>query len=163
CRVTISPDGERIAFLAPLDGVLNVWLAPLGDPAAAKPLTRITDRDVHYQLWWPFDSRHVVFFREQGGDENWQAHHVDTATGDIRTLTRGPGVRSYIQQTSARFPGELLISHNARDKRHSDVFRVNVASGESTLLFRNEEFSWIFTDPQFRARWGVRYRRDGGY
>src|SRR5215813_11897028 len=62
---TISPDGKRLAFLAPVDGVQNVWLAPLNDLDAAKPLTRISDRDVMNKLAWPHDNRHVVFFREQ--------------------------------------------------------------------------------------------------
>ena len=162
-RVTISPDGKLIAFLGPVDGVLNVWLAPIADPAAARPLTRITDRDVLNQLWWPHDNRHVVFFREQGGDENWQAHRIDIATGDIRALTPGPGVKSYVQQVSARFPGEMLISHNQRDKRYFDVHRVNVATGESKLVARNDEFAWMFSDPQFRVLWGIRYRADGGF
>jgi dipeptidyl aminopeptidase/acylaminoacyl peptidase len=162
-RVTISPDGKLIAFLGPVDGVLNVWLAPVADPAAARPLTRIADRDVQYQLWWPHDNRHVVFFREQGGDENWQAHRIDIATGDIRALTPGPGVKSYVQQVSAHFPGEVLIAHNQRDKRYSDVYRVDVATGESTLVARNDSFAWMFSDPQFRVRWGVRYRPDGGF
>ena len=33
--VTISHDGTRIAYLAPLDGVLNVWVAPLDAMADA--------------------------------------------------------------------------------------------------------------------------------
>src|SRR5947208_2147401 len=130
-RATISPDGTRLAFLAPVDGVQNVWLAPLGELGAARPLTRITDRDVMNQLVWPHDNRHLVFFREQGGDENWQAHRIDVESGDIRALTPGPGVRSYLQQHSARFPGELLLSHNGRDRRLYDVYRVDVATGES--------------------------------
>ena len=162
-RVTISPDGKLIAFLGPVDGVLNVWLAPVADPAAARPLTRITDRDVLGQVWWPQDNRHIVFFREQGGDENWQAHRIDIETGDIRALTPGPGVKSYVQQVSARFPGEMLISHNQRDKRYFDVHRVNVATGESKLVARNDSYAWMFTDPQFRVLWGIRYRADGGF
>src|SRR5690242_11323705 len=63
---TISPDGTKLAFLAPVDGVKNVWLAPLDDLGAARPLTRITDRDVMNRLVWPHDNRHIVFFREQG-------------------------------------------------------------------------------------------------
>src|SRR2546423_12941320 len=35
----ISPDGKLISFLAPVDGVLNVWVGPIDDPAAAKPVT----------------------------------------------------------------------------------------------------------------------------
>ena len=44
-RLTISPDGKLIAFLGPVDGILNVWLASVADPAAARPVTRVTDRD----------------------------------------------------------------------------------------------------------------------
>jgi dipeptidyl aminopeptidase/acylaminoacyl peptidase len=160
---TISPDGKRLAFLAPVDGVQNVWLAPLNDLGAARPLTRITDRDVMNRLAWPHDNRHVVFFREQGGDENWQAHRIDVESGDIRPLTPGPGVRSYLQQHSARFPGELLISHNGRDRRFYDIYRVDIATGESKLLQQNDGFAWLFTDPQFRVRYGIRYRADGGF
>ena len=160
---TISPDGTKLVFLAPVEGVQNVWLAPLGDVDAARPLTRIADRDVMNKLVWPHDNRHVVFFREQGGDENWQAHRIDVESGDVKALTPGPGVRSYLQQHSARFPGELLLSHNGRDKRFYDVHRVDVASGESTLLQRNDDYAWLFTDPQFRVRYGIRYRADGGF
>jgi len=160
---TLSPDGTKLAFLAPVDGVQNVWLAPLDDLDAARPLTKIADRDVMNKLAWPHDNRHVVFFREQGGDENWRAYRIDVETGDIRPLTPGPGVRSYLQQHSARFPGELLLSHNGRDKRFYDVHRVNVATGESSILQKNDRFAWIFTDPQFRARYGILYRADGGF
>ena len=31
----ISPDGTRLAWIAPRDGVLNVWVAPIGRPARA--------------------------------------------------------------------------------------------------------------------------------
>jgi dipeptidyl aminopeptidase/acylaminoacyl peptidase len=162
-RATVSPNGRLVAFLAPLDGVLNVFLAPIDKPDAARPLTRITDRDVKWELHWPHDDRHVVFFREQGGDENWQAHRVDVKTGDIKPLTPGPGVLSYVQQVSAHFPGELLISHNQRDKRFFDLFRVKVATAESTLLYKNTSYAGMFTDPQFQVRFGIRYRADGGW
>ena len=36
--------------------------------------------------------------------------------------------------------------------------RVNIATGESTLLQQNDGFAWLFTDPQFRVRYGIRYR-----
>ena len=84
-RVTISPDGKLVAFLAPVDGVLNLWVgADRRCRQAARPLTRVTDRNIGPWLVWLHDNRHIVFFREQGGDENWQAHRVDLETGDIR-------------------------------------------------------------------------------
>ncbi len=154
--VRISSDGRRIAFMAPIDGVLNLWFGEIDDLSKARPLTRVTDRDLGPWIVWLYNNRHVAFFRDQGGDENWQAHRVDVDTGDILALTPGPGVKSYIQQTSRHFPDELLIAHNQRDQRFSDIFRVNVASGASTLLLANDRFAWVFTDPQFRVRFGVR-------
>lgn len=160
--VRISPDGLRLAFLAPLAGVLNLWVGPIGDVTKARPFTRVTDRNLGPWLVWLHDNRHVVFFREQGGDENWQTHRVDLETGDVLPLTPGPGVKSYVQQTSRHFPGELLIAHNQRDQRYFDVFRVNVATGHATLLQENEGFAFHVTDPRFRVRFAARFTDDGG-
>src|SRR5258705_5462393 len=91
--VRLSPDGRRIAFLAPIDGVLNLWVADVREPTRARPLTKVTDRDLGPWIVWPHNNRSIVFFREQGGDENWQAHRVDLSTGDILALIPGPGVK----------------------------------------------------------------------
>ncbi len=46
----ISPDGTRLAWIAPHDGVLNVWVAPIGDSGIgwdeATVVTDDTDRGV---------------------------------------------------------------------------------------------------------------------
>src|SRR5207302_1868549 len=63
----ISPDGRRVAFLAAVDGVLNVWVGPIDEPGAARPLTRVTDRNLGPWLHWLHNNRHVVYFRERGG------------------------------------------------------------------------------------------------
>ena len=160
--VRLSPDGRRIAFLAPVDGVLNLWIGPLSDVTKARPFSRVTDRDIAPWLIWLPNGRHVVFSREQGGDENWQAHRVDVESGEILALTPGPGVRSYVQQTSRHFPDELLIAHNQREPRFFDLFRVHVVTGASTLLETNDRFASWFTDPRFRVRFGLRFTDDGG-
>ena len=159
--VRISPDGTRVAFRAPIDGVLNLWVAPIDRVEQARPVTRVTDRNLGPWIVWMRDNRHVVFFREAAGDENWRAWRVDLETGDVRPLTPGPGVTCYVQQSSRHFPSELLIAHNERDKRYFDIYRVNVATGESELLQLNEGVPGYFTDQQFRVRFAVRYTEDG--
>lgn len=161
CVVRISPDGTRIAFLAPVDGVLNLWVAPIDQIDNARPVTAVTDRNLGSSIVWMHDNRHIVFFREQAGDENWRAWRVDLRTTEIRPLTPGPGVRCYVQQSSRHFPSELLIAHNERDKRYFDVYRVDVATGESALLQANEGFTSHFTDQQFRVRYAVRHNENG--
>jgi dipeptidyl aminopeptidase/acylaminoacyl peptidase len=159
--VRISRDGTRVAFRAPVDGVLNLWVAPIDRIDEARPVTAVTDRNLGPWIVWMHDNRHVVFFREAAGDENWRAWRADLQTGDVRPLTPGPGVTCRIQQISRHFRGELLIMHNARDKRYFDIYRVNVATGESTLLQLNEGLPGYFTDQQFRVRFAVRYTEDG--
>ena len=38
--VRISHDGTRIAFLAPVDGILNLWVGPIERVEDARPVTR---------------------------------------------------------------------------------------------------------------------------
>src|SRR5215472_16189571 len=159
--VRISHDGTRVAFRAPVDGVLNLWVAPIDRIDEGHPVTAVTDRNLGPWILWMHDNRHVVFFREAAGDENWRAWRVDLQTGDLRPLTPGPGVTCRIQQISRHFPGELLIMHNARDKRYFDIHRVNVATAESALLQLNEGLPGYFTDQQFRVRFAVHYTEDG--
>ena len=160
-NVQISRDGRRLAWLAPHGGVLNLFVAPIDTIADARPLTRLSDRRVG-SYFWLHNNRSICFTREQGGDENWQMHRVDVESGDVIPLTPGPGVRSYLQQLSVHFPDELLVSHNQRDKRYFDVYRVNALTGESTLLEANDRFRSIFTDPQFKVRFGQLSTDDGG-
>src|SRR5262249_40675703 len=80
CVVRISADGTRIAFLAPVDGVLNLWVGPIDQIDNARPVSAVTDRNLGPSIVWAHDNRHIVFFREQAGDETWLAWPADLAT-----------------------------------------------------------------------------------
>lgn len=87
----ISPDGTRLAWIAPHEGVLNVWVAPVGDDgvdwAAARVVTDDTDRGIRVYAW-AHDGRHVLYLQDSGGDENWRLHDVNLSTMQRRDLTR---------------------------------------------------------------------------
>src|SRR5262245_20111627 len=78
-QARLSPDGRYISFLAPKAGVLNVWLAPLGKPDAAKAITDDKKRGIR-QHFWADDGRHILFLQDEGGDENWRVYSVDVET-----------------------------------------------------------------------------------
>src|SRR5262245_11801437 len=126
----LSFDGAWVAYIAPVDGVRNLWLAPVADLAAARPLTRVTDRPIGSFFQWAYTNRHVVFWQERDGDENWRASSVDIGDGTIMPLTPPRGVRSWLQEVSRRFPREMLVLHNERDKRLFDLFRIDVVVGQ---------------------------------
>src|SRR5262245_46268317 len=157
----LSPEGTFIAYVAPVDGVRNLWLAPVGDVQAARPITRVTGRPIGGYFRWAFTERHIVFFQDRAGDENWRASSVDITDGRIVPLTPERGVRAYVQAVSHRYPREMLLAHNERDKRFSDLYRIDVVSGRSERIFENREFAWLVTDSRFGLRCGARYLQDG--
>ena len=76
----ISPDGSLLGYVAPLDGVLNVWVAPLDDLDAARPVTHEGGHGVRAFLFGE-DDRTLLYLRDEDGDEDWQVHTLDLATG----------------------------------------------------------------------------------
>jgi len=158
--VIISPDGRHLAWLAPIGSVRNLWTAPINDLAAARPLTRVTDRSLGY-IRWAHTNRHIVFFQERDGDENWRASSVDLESGEIVPLTPEHGVRSFIQETDRRFPEEMLLRHNQRDRSRFDLFRTNVVTGRSELVYENRDYVGLVTDSRFQLRLAFRFDADG--
>ena len=160
-NVRVSPDGRHLAYLAPLDGVNNLWVTPVADPGAGQPVTRATDRNLSPFFRWAHTNRHLVFFQERAGDENWRASSVDIASGAIVALTPPQGVKSFLQEVDYKFPQEMLIGHNGRDRRYFDLFRTNIVTGASELTFQNNDYVELITDSDFRLRLAARLTADG--
>jgi dipeptidyl aminopeptidase/acylaminoacyl peptidase len=157
----ISPDGTQLSFLAPVDGVLNVWVGPVDDPAAARSVTEDRDRGIRFYTW-AYTSNHILYIQDKGGDENWRLYSVDLDAGQTKDLTPLEGVQVQFQQRSPRFPNELLIRLNDRDPKLHDVYRLNIDTGERTLLLRNPEFAEFITDDDYQLRFALRLLTDGG-
>ena len=102
----LSPDGERLAYLAPKDGVLNVWVGPVGRPAGGDDFAPVTDdkkRGIRV-YFWAEDNTHIVYLQDEDGDENWRVHAVDASTKRDRDLTPFDDVQAQIVDSSRRFP-----------------------------------------------------------
>src|SRR5687767_1860472 len=62
----ISPDGEWLSWLAPHEGVMNLWIAPVATPERAKLLTdERTDRVSNYA--WSPDGGSLLYTKDRGG------------------------------------------------------------------------------------------------
>ncbi|HEU0082042.1 MAG TPA: S9 family peptidase [Bradyrhizobium sp.] len=159
--VQISPDGRTLSWLAPVDNVRNLFVAPREDPAAARAVTHVTDRNLSSWYRWAHTNRHLVYYQERDGDENWRASSVDIDSGATVLLTPERGVKALVQEVDRKFPSEMLFRHNARDRRYFDLYRINIETGAGRLLFENNEFAWCVTDSDFQVRLGVRYAANG--
>jgi dipeptidyl aminopeptidase/acylaminoacyl peptidase len=158
---TVSPDGKFLAYLAPLDGVMNVWVGPLAEPASAKAVTKDTKRGIA-QYSWAFTSQHILYRQDQGGDENWHIYATDVGSLDTRDLTPFEKIAARIVNVSSRFPDEVLVAVNNRVPQLHDVHRVNLRTGESKLIQQNEGFAAFVPDDEFNIRMAMRVTPDGG-
>jgi dipeptidyl aminopeptidase/acylaminoacyl peptidase len=159
--VRISRDGTKIAYVAPLDGVLNVWVGPLDDPSAAQPVTHDKGRGIR-MYFWAHTNRHIVYRQDEKGDENWHVYAVDIQTKEVRDLTPLEGISAQIEAVSHRFPDEILLGINHRNAELHDVYRVNLLSGERTLVQENEGFYGFSIDDDYRVRLAMRFEEHGG-
>ena len=157
----ISPDGANISWLASLDGVLNVWVAPADNPAAARPVTRDTGRGIRI-YGWAYTAAHIIYLQDVGGDENWRLYAVQLASGEILDLTPLENIHAQIQEASPQHPGQLLVGLNDRDPQFHDLYRLDLTTGERTLLLQNDGFARFVTDDDFRVRFAERMTADGG-
>jgi dipeptidyl aminopeptidase/acylaminoacyl peptidase len=163
-NVQLSPDGAHLSWLAPVDGVLNVWVAPRSDLEAAQPVTHDTGRGIH-RYWWACSSTDVLYIQDKGGDENYRLYAVDLADGAegaIRDLTPLEGVQARVQQLSHKHPHELLLALNDRDEQLHDLYRLDLRTGERTLVQVNPGFADFLTDDDLRVRAATRQTPDGG-
>ncbi|MBM4219577.1 MAG: S9 family peptidase [Gammaproteobacteria bacterium] len=160
-QARISPDGRHLSWIAPRDGVLNVWVAPVGDPAAARAVTNDRQRGIRQHFWMP-NGTHVLYLQDQGGDENWRLHGVEIATGNDRDLTPLPGVQAQLIGLSPERPGTALVGLNDRVPEWHDVYEIDVATAERKLVLKNEENLVGFTeDLQLVPRLASRSLADG--
>jgi dipeptidyl aminopeptidase/acylaminoacyl peptidase len=159
--VQLSPDGMKIGFLAPVDGVLNVWVGPADDPAAARPVTRDTGRGIRF-YGWAFTNAHILYIQDKGGNENWRLYSVDLDREHTRDLTPIEGTQARIQEVSPAFPDEILVALNDRQPALHDVYRVNIVTGERKMVQHNEGFAGFVTDDTYVVRLAIRMTADGG-
>jgi dipeptidyl aminopeptidase/acylaminoacyl peptidase len=162
----LSPDGERLAYLAPVDGVLNVWVGPVSPRAARdgfEPVTRDADRGIRL-YFWAEDGRHLIYLQDRGGDENWRLYAVDPRTKETRDLTPFENVQARPLERNRRFPEELLVELNRRDPHLHDVHRMNLATGDLELVAENpgNVAGWL-ADLGMRVIGALSAYPDGGF
>lgn len=159
--IQVSPDGEYLAWLAPLDGVLNVWVAPRPDLSSARPFTHDTTRGIRV-FWWAFAPNTLLYAQDAGGDENWRLYSIDLAHNALTDLTPFEGVQAQPYQFSPEFPDEILVGLNKDNPELHDLYRLNIKSGALQLLCINEGFRSFLTDEGFNLRGASRMTEDGG-
>ncbi|RJX68583.1 S9 family peptidase [Tsuneonella suprasediminis] len=157
----LSPDGKWLSWLAPKDGVLNVFMAPAADPSAAKAMTASTDRPIRQYFWAP-DSKSILCIQDKGGDENFLLYGVDVASGKETTLTPFEKTRVQLVGASTIQKDKLLVGLNNRDARFHDVYLLDLGSGKLTEVLQNDGYAGFLADNNLHLRMALRPNAEGG-
>ena len=156
----ISPDGTHLSYLAPVKGVMNVWVAPVDDLNAAKPVTEDKKRGIR-SYFWAYDNKHILYLQDKGGDENWHVYSVDLETNKTTNLTPLKKVRANIEAVSHKFPEEILVGLNDRVAQFHDLYRININTGEKKLVQKNQGYLGFTTDDDYNVRFASKFDKDG--
>ena len=160
--VLISPDGQTLSWLAPVDGVMNVWVAPASNPSQAKAVTADKARGIR-NYFWSYQPGVLLYLRDSGGDEDFHLFSVDVATGKATDLTPFPKTTAQVVGTSHAHPESILVGMNDRDQKWHDLYRVDLATGKRTLVEKNEdEIGGYLVDDDYALRFATKSRADGG-
>jgi len=157
----LSPDGALVAFLAPDEGVLNVFVAPRDAPETAEVVTADRGRGIR-MFFWAYDAAHILYLQDEGGDENWRVYSVDVASKEVVDLTPLEGTAAQIVKVSHRHPGTILVGLNDRDPRWHDVYRVDIASAERQLVQQNDGYTGFLCDDDLVVRLALEPTPSGG-
>jgi len=175
----LSPDGRYLSFLAPVNNVLNVWVAPADAPEKAQPVTKDTLRGIRI-YFWAHTNQHIIYLQDLAGDENWQVHSVNIATQQDKNLTPfeeipGPDGKpislpsgkplrpqAQIRAVSHKFTDEILIGLNNRNPQFHDLYRLNILTREMRLVVQNDRFLGFQIDDDYRVRFAAQMTPDGG-
>lgn len=163
----ISPDGKQLIALAPVGGVPNIVLVPLHAPDQTVALTRDTGRGFQATtIWeerafrWAPDGKHVVYMRDEKGDENWSLYSLTVATKESRRLTPASGVRVRGLQLSWEHPAEVLFSMNDRTTAGVDYYRADLGNNTLRHVSAAKPYYTKIFDHRFEERLGLRFEPD---
>ena len=164
----ISPDGSRLAWIAPDEGVLNVWVTQTtafghaaGGSWGAKPVTQDRDRGIR-SYFWAHDNRHLLYVQDKGGDENWRLYSVDLETGDLADLTPFDDVQARVDEVDRHHPHEILVGLNRDNPELHDVYHLDLRTKELTKVVENPGFVGFVADAELQVRGALAPLPDGG-
>ena len=158
----LSPDGKRLAWLAPdTNNVLQVWVKTVGSDDD-KIITADKKRGIRQYLWAE-NNRTLIYLQDSDGDENFHVYGVDLESGNVRDYSPFQGVRAAVMDANPDFPDELLLTLNVRERALFDVYRLNLRNGALELDTKNpgDVSNWS-SDAKFRVRLAQVSTPDGG-
>ncbi|WP_040257683.1 S9 family peptidase [Rickettsia hoogstraalii] len=159
-RVSLTHDGKYILYIAPKDGVLNIWLAPSDDISKAEAITHDKGRGI-WSYAKAYNNKNILYTQDFNGDENDRIYSYNIETKESKLLTPERGVKAGIAGVSYKKPNEILIYLNERNPEYFDIYKLNLDTLEKELIYKNDRFTDCVVDENLNLRFGSLLDKDG--
>lgn len=159
-RVSLTHDGKYILYIAPKDGVLNIWLAPSDNISKAEAITHDKNRGI-WSYAVAYNNKNILYTQDFNGDENDRIYSYNIDTKETKLLTPERGVKAGIIGASYKNPNEILIDSNERNPEYFDIYKLNLETLEKELIYKNDKFTSFVTDENLNLRFGSLLDKDG--
>lgn len=159
-NVRLSPDGETIVYIAPNAEGDEVFSTSVADSSTARFLFRQTDGPV-VNLQWTYSTGQLIFLKPMGQDTHLFLFNLSDR--QVRDLTPQTKISARIEKLSPEHPQEVLIGLKKSEAVRFDLYRLNLQTGESELLLKNDSYDSFICDDEFRPRVATRRTDDQGY
>jgi dipeptidyl aminopeptidase/acylaminoacyl peptidase len=151
----VSPDGKKLGWIAVEKRRLTIHIKTIGE--AAVKTVRKAGKESIFGFNWSADGRRILFRQDRDGDENYHIYMVSSDDPQQKPIDLTPykDSRAGIHQIIRNDPDNILATHNSRDKRLFDLYRINLTTRKQTLVAQNpgKVLGWITDDDgNLRAR-----------
>lgn len=154
----LSPDGKKLAYLAPLNGAFTLHVADINDPTNGKPVMK--DR-ISHEYFWGYDNVHIFYSLSDKKNKNTHVYKVNVNTLETQDITPFEKVSASVIKQSKKFPDKLLISMNKETPKRSDLYELDINSGALRMVYRNEKtFPEVIFDEEYRLRFALKENDD---
>ena len=143
-NISLSPDGQWIAFFKELDGIRNIFLvAQYSGVDQAVAITEASDPIASFR--WAKTGNKLFFLKDDGGNENTQIYRLTfdpqspSQNTVIKALTDNPKVKYKLLEQVKDHPMRLVVMANHDNEQHLDVYHLDTSSGELTRVAKNQQ------------------------
>ena len=143
---------------------------PLNNLDDAKPLTaekrgvQFTDVSGNVIYRWTHDGKHLLYHVDTVGNERFELHRVNVRNGESEKIAVFNRRKTKLVQMNEDNPKEILVhvnNGNAFNPHH--YHKVNMKTGETTLVERTDKFVGLIADHALRPRIAIEIAPDGGW
>jgi len=159
----VSPDGTKLAYLAPNEqGSLNIWVKTIGKKDD-KIVTNDLSQGIKKYLW-QYDNQHILFLKDKDGDQNFHLFQVNIQNNRTRDLTPYESTKTKIIKYFQSNPDSIVIALNKRNKAAHDAYKLDLKDGDLQLLEENPgNIIQFLPDNNLNIRAAIQANMDGSY